>query len=266
MSRTLVLTALGLLLFGAAAPLAEAQGAQAGQATRQAKEKLPTARELLRMIDRNLTFETRKATVRMTVEGKGRTRTYEMVSFGRGQNDAAIEYLEPRREKGTKMLKLGDELWIYMPSIERVQKISGHMLRQGMMGSDVSYEDLMASRELERDYDAKVTGSAQHNRRDCWILEMNAKTDRVSYPRRKTWVDKETLIPVKQELFALSGRLLKTWTMSDVKKFGERLFPTRMVISDQAKKGSRTIIEMADLVFGVKLKTEVFARRWLERR
>lgn len=248
---------LALALLLGAAPLAEAQAAP---------ERMPTAKELLKLIDDNLTFETRKARVKMIVEGRGRTREYEMVSFGRGQEDAAIEYVEPRREKGTKMLKLGNDLWIYMPSIERVQKISGHMLRQGMMGSDVSYEDLMASRELEKEYDAKVTGSGRHDGRDCWLLELTARSRKVSYPKRKTWVDKETLIPVKQELYALSGKLLKTWTMSDVKRFGGRRFPTRMVVRDHARKGSQTTIVMSELVFGVKLTNEVFARRWLERK
>lgn len=237
-----------------------------GARAQDAPAKTPTAKELLRLVDQNLTFETRKARVKMIVEGKGRTRTYEMVSFGRGHDDTAMEYVAPRREKGTKMLKLGDELWIYMPSVERVQKISGHMLRQGMMGSDVSYEDIMASRELEKDYDARVTGSGRYDGRECWLVELKATSRKVAYPKRKTWVDKETLIPLKQDLFALSGKLLKTWTMSDVKMFGKRRFPTRMVIRDQAKKGSSTTILMTELEFGVKLTTEVFARRWLERR
>ena len=230
------------------------------------KAELPSADELLSAIDRNMTFETRRARIRMVVEGKGRTRSYGMVSYGRGENDTAFEYFEPRREKGTKMLKLGDELWIYMPSVERVQKISGHMLRQGMMGSDVSYEDLMESRQLRLQYAARVTGTGRYDGRPCWLLEMTARSKKIAYPRRKVWVDKETAIPVKQQLFALSGKLLKTWTMSEVKQFDDRVFPTRMMIQDHAKKGSRTIIRMTDLEFGVKLRTEVFARRWLERR
>ena len=64
-----------------------------------------------------------------------------MKTYARGQDDAAVLYLEPAREKGTKLLRKEDNLWLYMPRAERGQKISGHMLRQGMMGSDMSYED-----------------------------------------------------------------------------------------------------------------------------
>lgn len=229
-------------------------------------ETPPTADQLLDRMDENLTFESRRAKLRMTVEGR-RTRTFEMVSFGRGEEDTAMEYVAPARDKGTKMLKLGDELWIYLPNVDRVQKISGHMLRQGMMGSDLSYEDLMAARELRTRYQATVTGEVEHEGRAAWRLELRAKDEAVSYPKRVTWVDKETFIPVKQELYALSGLLLKTWTMSDIRTYpGGRRFPAKMTVEDHVKKESKTRIEFLEVEFGVEHPKEVFSLRWLERR
>lgn len=226
----------------------------------------PAADEILDRMDANLTFASRTATVKMRVEGKGRTRSFELITYGRGESDAAMEYLSPVREKGTRMLKLGDDLWIYMPAIERTQKISGHMLRQGMMGSDLSYEDMMTSEATRDTYGSTVAGSEVIDGRDCWKLEMITKDDSVSYPKRIAWIDKELYIPLKQELYALSGMLLKTWTMSDIIAFeGGRRFPTKMVIQDMVRKDSRTILEMSDMKFGVDLPAEVFSRRWIER-
>lgn len=226
----------------------------------------PTADELLDRMDRNLTFEARRSRMTMTVEGR-RTRTFEMLSYGRGQEDTAMEYLAPARDKGTKMLKLGDELWIYLPAVDRVQKISGHMLRQGMMGSDVSYEDLMAARDLRTRYTASVTGEDQVGGRPCWKLEMKAKDATVTYARRVSCIDKESFIPIEQKLYALSGMLLKTWTMSEVKPFaGGRKFPTRMTVQDHVKKDSVTRIEFKELEFGIQFPKEIFSLRWLERR
>jgi outer membrane lipoprotein-sorting protein len=190
-----------------------------------------------------------------------------MISYGRGEEDAAMEYVAPPRDKGTRMLKLGDELWIYMPNVDRVQKISGHMLRQGMMGSDLSYEDMMASRQMRKQYTAKVTGEQTVDGRACWTLEMIAKSDSVTYPKRVTAVDKQTFIPLKQELYALSGMLLKTWSMSDVKEFpGGRKFPSRMTVQDHVKKQSITTVEFKSIEFGIDFPREVFSVRWLERR
>lgn len=235
--------------------------------TAHAQGKPPTAEELLERMDRNMTFDARRVRMTMVVESPNRTRTYEMVSYGRGEEDAAIEYVAPAREKGTKMLKLGDELWIFLPRVERVQKISGHMLRQGMMGSDMSYEDLMAARELRSRYDSKVVGEAVVDGRPCWKLEMKAKDASVTYARRVSCLDKETAIPLEQQLYAVSGMLLKTWTMSDVKPYvGGRVYPTRMTVRDHVKKDSVTKLEFKELEFGIDFPAEVFSLRWLERR
>lgn len=227
----------------------------------------PTASEIIAKMDDNLTFESRRSRTKMIVKDGRTTRVYEMVGYGRGEDDAAIEYVEPPREKGTRMLKLGDQLWIYMPSVDRVQKISGHMLRQGMMGSDVSYEDLMTSQELEKLYQAEVTGEGNVDGRATWTLELKAKDSSVSYPKRIMQVDKELYIPTEQKLYALSGMLLKTWTMSNVKEFpGGRKYPTKMMIQDHLKKDSSTTLEFTEMEFGVKLQDQIFARRWLQRR
>ncbi len=230
-----------------------------------AEDALPSADELLGAMDKNLTFQSRRARMTMTVEGR-RKRTYDLISYGRGQDDSAMEYLAPARDKGTRMLKLGGDLWLYLPGVDRVQKISGHLLRDGMMGSDLSYEDLMSSAELRRAYTARVVGSDTVDGVACWKIEMKSHDDTVSYPRRVSWVTKDTLIPAKQELYALSGLLLKTWTMSDVKDFpGGRKFPMKMVVVDNVKKESSTTLEFKELEFGHPFEQEVFALRWLER-
>lgn len=226
----------------------------------------PTASELLQAMDGNLQFDTRTSTSTMVVDDGRRPRTYKMVTYGRGETEAAIEYVLPEREKGTKMLKQGDQLWLYLPRSERVQKISGHMMRQGMMGSDVSYEDLMSSDSFEEEYAAEVTGSEPVDGRACWKLVATAKDDTVTYPRRIMWIDAETLMPLKQELFALSGMKMKTWTMSDIRPVEGRQVAFKMVITDELKQGSSTTMTIDEVTFGVKLEDEVFSRRWLERR
>ena len=228
-------------------------------------EGAPSAEALIASMDKNLTFEARKSRILMTVEGT-RTRTYEMISFARGEEDSALEYVSPARDKGTRMLKLGDELWTYLPGVDRVQKISGHMLRQGMMGSDVSYEDMMVSRKLRQRYSAKVRGESSVDGKPCWTLELIANDKSVTYPKRVSCVDKQTFIPLRQELFALSGKLLKTWTMSDVKDYPNgRKFPSKMTITDNVKKESSTRIEFKEITFGIDFPREVLSLRWLER-
>jgi outer membrane lipoprotein-sorting protein len=228
--------------------------------------KPPTAKELLAAMDEVLQFDTRTSTATMQVIDARRTRSYKMKTYARGQEDAAIIYLEPAREKGTKMLKKEDNLWLYMPRAERVQKISGHMLRQGMMGSDMSYEDMLEAADFEEMYEAEVVGEEETAGRPCWKLEAKARDSSVSYPRRLIWIDKENMVPLRQELFALSDMMLKVWTMSEIKMVSGRAVATRMEIADQLKQGSKTVFVLEEVSFGVDLESETFSRRWLERK
>ncbi len=224
-----------------------------------------TVEEILTKIDANLTYEARESSLQMVVTKKGRSKTYRMHSFGRGQEDMAMEYLEPARDKGTKMLKKTDDLWMYLPSFEKPQKISGHMLRQGLMGSDMSYEDLMESSRWQTMYNGTIAAEEVIEGRKCWKVELKAKESTVSYPKRVIWVDQANYIPLRQELYALSGMLLKSWTMGDVRSIEGREFPMKMVVEDQVQKGSVTEIVFEKVTFKVALAEEVFSLRWLER-
>ena len=221
--------------------------------------------EIMSSVDRNLNFDTRYVRSTMTVTKPRRTKVYELETWGRGSESAASEFHAPRRDAGTKMLKVGGELWMYMPAIEKVQKISGHMLRQGMMGSDVSYEDLLEFSEWQEMYSASLEGEEACGDGTCWKLKLTAKSEEVAYPVRDVWVDQTTRIPVRQELFAVSGMLLKTWTMEAPRAFGERWYPTRMVLEDKLQEGTSTTLDFTELRFGESVDESVFHQRWLER-
>ncbi len=225
----------------------------------------PTAAELMAAMDHNLQSENQESTVTMIIDDGRRKREFKMHIIGRGRTQSAIEYEAPNREKGTKMLKMDDQLWIYMPKAERVQKISGHMMRQGMMGSDMSYEDMMSTADFDEMYDATVLGSEELDGRTHWKIEALAKDGTIAYPKRVIWIDEAYMIPTKQELYALSGMLLKTWTMSNVQVIDGQNMPMLMVIADELKEGSATTIITETLSFDVQLEEEVFSRRWLER-
>ncbi len=226
----------------------------------------PSAESVLDNIDKNMVVDSRSNTVRMSQVKNGRPREFVMQVFARGNDQSAIETLEPVRDKGIKYLRMSDELWIYTPSIERTQKISGHMLREGLQGTDVSYEDMMSSTKLREQYTAKVTGSEVVSGRTCWKLELAAKDESVTYAKRVSWVDGELWIPLKQELYALSGTLLKTWEMSDIQDFGGRKYPTKMVVSDKLQQGTSTTMILSNLQFGAGIDAETFTTGWLERK
>ena len=116
------------------------------------------AYDIVKAIDKNLNAESRIVTSKMVVRGRRNSRTIESKNWVVGTELAFTEYLSPPREAGTKMLKLGEKLYTYSPQTDRVIQISGHMLRQSVMGSDMSYNDMMEDRPMEELYNATIEG------------------------------------------------------------------------------------------------------------
>ena len=220
----------------------------------------PSGKELLDRIDKNMSSENRIVTSKMIIHGTRTSRTIESTSWAVGDKQAYTEYLAPAREKGTKMLKLEDQLWIYSPSTDRTIQISGHMLRQSVMGSDLSYEDMMEDSKLIDNYDAAVIGEEVIGEQHCWILELQAKTSDVSYQIRKVWVDKDRYIPLKEELYAKSGKLLKKTELFDIQRLGNRWYPKRVVFKDMLKIGDGTEFIIESIQFDQEIPEHIFTK------
>ncbi len=229
-------------------------------------ETLPDGMEVLKRIDENLTTENRVMESRMIVRTRRNVREIASKSWIRGMDQAFTEYLSPAREKGTKMLKDGDRMWIYSPSNDRIIQIAGHMLRQSVMGSDLSYEDMMEDPVLSNLYTAETVGEDTVSGRQCWILKLTAKTDDIAYYSRKIWVDQERMIPLREELYAKSGTLLKETKVLDVFQVEERWYPKEVIYRDVLNKnseGTRFIIDSLEL--NVDIPEHLFTKASLRR-
>ena len=224
------------------------------------------ADSIMKAMDENLNAESRIVTSKMVVRGRRSNRTIESKSWVVGTDLAFTEYLSPPREAGTKMLKLGEKLYTYSPQTDRVIQISGHMLRQSVMGSDMSYNDMMEDRPIEELYDATIEGSAKVDGRDHWIMVLDAKVKGLSYPKRRSWVDKEYLLPIKEELYAKSGKLLKTASLKGIKKIQGRWFPSKFVYKDELKRNSKGTEWIIDSIeFNKKIPDSRFSKALLRK-
>ncbi len=211
----------------------------------------PSGSDIMDNIDKNMSADSRHVISKMVIHGARVSRTIESESWSIGDEKSYTEYLAPAREAGTKMLKLEDKLWIFSPGTDRTIQISGHMLKQSVMGSDLSYEDMMDDPNLRSKYDAAVTGSEEFNGADCWILELHANSPDVAYQLRKMWVDKTRYLPLKEELYAKSGTLLKKTELFDIKRVGNRWYPGKIVFKDMLKKGDGTEFIVDKIEFNV---------------
>jgi outer membrane lipoprotein-sorting protein len=224
----------------------------------------PRAEDLLKTVDDNEIYSTIYYEGQMVIEYQGKRFVKTMKAWARSNNDSFIEFTNPE-DSGTKYLKKDGRLSVYSPDTEEVMLISGQMLKESMMGSDMSYEDVVSNATLSSRYNPRITGSETFNGRDCWLLELNAKKRTESYAKRALWIDKQNGDLVHYELYALSGAKLKEYTLNEVKQFGSRRFPVKSELKDLLRKNSKTIFIMDDVVLDQPMADSVFSRRNLER-
>ncbi|MBW1710445.1 MAG: outer membrane lipoprotein-sorting protein [Deltaproteobacteria bacterium] len=213
-----------------------------------------TGEEILNKIDQNMVVEEAVSITKMVIHSRTGTRTIKSKTWIKGEDKAFVEYLSPPREKGKKMLKIGDKIWNYTPEPnDRIITISGHLLRQSVMGSDLSYEDMTENHRLAELYEATLEGQAEFAGRNCYILQLAAKKKNVAYHSRKLWVDAERWLPLKEERFARGGRLLKRFEIKEVFKIEDRWYPKKMIFKDVLSKGKGTEYYIESIDFNVKI-------------
>ncbi|MCP4727768.1 MAG: outer membrane lipoprotein-sorting protein [bacterium] len=225
-----------------------------------------SAAEILDRIDENMVSQSVISVSKMIISKQGRTDIKEMKTWGIGKKKGFVEFYSPARDKGTKYLRIEDELWMYLPSVEKVIKISGHLLRQSMMGSDFSYEDMLNRLTLQDDYSAEIEGEEEFNGMECYKLVLTAKHKEVTYYKRTILVEKDRFIAVKSEMFAKTGKLLKSSYVEQIEKIGDRYYPTHVVMVDELRRNSRTEFIMSDIQFDANIPESVFTRRNLQKR
>ena len=222
-----------------------------------------SAVEIMDQVDEYQYLNSAKVKSKMTITKGPRKMIKEMTSYIKGAEYGLTEFTNPR-DRGSKFLKRGDDLWMFFPDAEDIVKISGHMLEQGMMGSDFSYQDLMESTKLTELYKFTIINEEKIAGRLCYVIEgIKRDGQEASYYRRKEWVDKERFVLLKEELYARSGRLLKELKTKEVEELDGRWYPTHQIIDNKLKKNSQTIYEVKEIKFNLEIPNSTFSLQQL---
>jgi outer membrane lipoprotein-sorting protein len=198
-----------------------------------------SAEEIIRRMEDNQRFRTQEAEGALIITDRFGSRTKTFLSYAAGEESMLLAFTNPE-EKGQKILRLKDEIYLYFPDAEEVIRLQGAALKESVMGSDFSYEDLTGEKSVLDLYDARLLGAEQLYGREQYHLELKAKGRGVAYPLQGIWVDAQQFIPRKAEYYALSGRLLKTLEVLEVKQVAGRAVMTRAIMRDAMKKNSST--------------------------
>jgi len=178
-----------------------------------------------------------------------------------------VRIVSPAKEAGIGSLRIGAEMWNYLPNVERIIKIPPSMMLQPWMGSDFSNDDLVKESSILEDYTHRVIGSAQVDGEAVTQIEAVPKPDSaVVWGRIVYWVRRRDTMPLKQEFFSERGERVRVLSFSDIRSVGGRVMPTRWEMKPDGKPGNSTTVVLKEAVFDRPVDEEVFSQRNLQKR
>ncbi|MEN6298030.1 MAG: outer membrane lipoprotein-sorting protein [Rectinema sp.] len=194
----------------------------------------------------------------MEITQGSRVLKKQFAAYARGKDRVFLEFSNPE-DRGVRMLRLGSSIWMYFPSERDTVRISGSLMRQGLMGSNLSYEEVAEGESLKDFYSAEILREETLDGQPCKVLKLSSSRTDISYPVRILWVDNTREIPLKIELYARSGILMKTMYIKNVEPISGRLLPTTVEIVDALKKNSKSLFSMDSVRLDIVLTDSMFS-------
>jgi len=172
----------------------------------------------------------------MTVYRKdGTVRPYKLRVLTSGKDKSFAEILSPPREKGRQVLKLGEIVWSYLPSVKKSIRVSG---RGAFMGGDFENNDVLRL-NLAGDYTSEIIEEVS----DQYVLGLKGKNLSLSYAKIKMWIRKDDFQPLKQEYFTISDKMIKSTFYQDIKDFSGLKRPAKLVMQSALYPKQKTILD-----------------------
>jgi len=214
--------------------------------------------EILLQVDRNLqplSYEMYRKLI--NIEPDGSRKEFILYSVKKGQDKMVALFLSPASEKGRSTLRLGDNMWLYIPNVGKPIRITS---LQSVVGGVFNNSDI-----LRLDYSTEYSAESVTEEKDSYLLALKAKTVSIAYDRLKMWVDKKLRVPTVIECYAASGMLIKTLYYKQPKDFGDGLVrPSVLETDSPLYKGYKSVMVYAKIK-KKELADEVFSLNYLPR-
>jgi outer membrane lipoprotein-sorting protein len=220
----------------------------------------PTIEELLNATDDVNRGESSRSTIEMQVKTKRYERTMTMKAWSRGEEDSLIRIETPAKDAGTTTLKVGDDMWNYIPKIDRTMKIPPGMMSGSWMGSHFSNDDLVKSNRLAEEFTYEKESLID----GVYTIVCTAKADAAVVWGKVVVKVRADKIPVEVAYYDEDGELARKMTFSDVKDFDGRKVPATMLLIPADRPDEFTRITTTELDFNVNFDDRTFSLQALK--
>jgi len=231
-----------------------------------ATNDVPDGRTIVSSIEKRLWGQTSEGEYEMTITTPHWSRTLRLKSAMQRPDKTFVRILAPKKEAGIGSLRIKNEMWNYLPKIERVIKIPPSMMLQPWMGSDFTNDDLVKESSMVDDYVHHFDGVEEQGGQQVYRIVSIPRPDAaVVWGKLVYRARKNDLMPLSQQYFDERGELIKELVFSDVRQMGGREIPTRWTMKPAKKPGNQTEIRIHELRFDQPVAPSIFTLRNLRR-
>lgn len=213
---------------------------------------------ILKQVDRRLQPESYEMYRKLiNIEPNGSRKEFVLYTIKKGQDKMVALFLDPPSEKDRATLRLGDNMWLFIPNVGKPIRITS---LQSVVGGVFNNSDI-----LRLDYSTEYNVSTTEENATTYLLNLKAKNKTVAYDRLKMWVNKKALVPTKIEAYAVSGMLIKTLRYDKIKDFGNGIVrPAQLITDSPLYKNYQSVMLFSDIK-SKKFNDEVFTLNYLPR-
>ncbi|MEM8966174.1 MAG: outer membrane lipoprotein-sorting protein [Bacteroidota bacterium] len=226
----------------------------------------PDAIEIIRRADEKRRGETSQAEMTISIIRPTWSREMRVKSWSLETDYSLILITHPARDEGTVFLKRKQEIWNWIPSIDRNVKLPPSMMMQSWMGSDFTNDDLIKESSIVEDYTHKIVGDSVILDRQCYKIELLPKPDApVVWGKVYSWIDEQDYMELRAEMYDEDGYLVNKVVFSDIRLLDERLLPAKMEYIPADEVGHKTVIQYHEVEYDVPITSQFFSLQNMKR-
>ncbi len=238
----------------------------AAAAFSQAKPDRAEAREIVKKMDELYRSQSSSVVMEMEIITPHWQRTLKMNVWSIGMDKTFIRILEPIKESGMATLRVGNEMWNYLPKVEKVIKIPPSMMMGSWMGSDFTNDDLVKEYTFLEDYTFDFTDVEKPQAGEVYVKCVPKEGRPIVWGYIVSAVREKDFIPLWMKYYDEKGTLMREVDYKDIKAFGTRTLPAVMELVPTHKQGNKTIVRYLEARFDGAVDKEIFSLRNLRSR
>jgi Outer membrane lipoprotein-sorting protein len=225
-----------------------------------------TPKEIVDRVDRMLRGNSSQGQVTMDVVTPHYSRSITMRIWSLGTKYTLVRVTAPPKDAGTATLKVGNDLWNYLPHVDRTIRLPASLMGASWMGSDFTNDDLVKESRIVDDYDIAISFNGVRGGHKVWEFTLTPKPDAaVVWGRIVEEIRQDDLMPDWGRYYDDRGALVRTMTFSDFTVMGGRLVPATMEVRPADKADQHTVLHYQSLRFDIDLTPAFFSLQQLRK-